>query len=102
MQIQVHALDGELPAAFRDFAEARVSETLRYLARRLTRVEVHMTDINGRKQGIDKRCVIEARPRGMKPVVVEHEAAEARDALLQAAQKLQRALKTQFDRRSPH
>jgi len=100
MQIQVNTVDGELPAAFREFAEARVSETLRHLSRRLTRVEVHMKDVNGQKQGIDKRCVIEARPRGMNPVVVEHQAAEAREALLQAAQKLQRALKTQFDRRS--
>jgi len=99
MRIQIHAQDPELPPAFREFAEERVSETLEYLSDQLTLVEVHMKDINGQKNGGDKRCVIEARPRGMDPVAVEHEAAQAREALVKASDKLKKALTHRFGRR---
>jgi ribosome-associated translation inhibitor RaiA len=98
MQIQIHSQDPSLPAAFRTFAEEKISTTLQHLAERLTRVEVHFKDLNGQKGGIDKRCVMEARPRGMDPVVVEHDAAEAREALVHASGKLERALRTRFER----
>ena len=97
-RIQIHAVDPELPAAFRSFAEERISETLQHLADRLTLVEVYMKDVNASKGGVDKRCVIEARPRGMDPLAAEHEAAGAREALLGASEKLQRALTSRFGR----
>lgn len=98
MQIQIHTQDHSLPAAFRTFAEEKIASTLQHHAERLTRVEVHFKDLNGHKGGVDKRCVLEARPRGMDPIVVEHDAAEARDALIHASGKLERALRTRFER----
>ena len=98
MRIQIHAQDPELPPEFRTFAEARVAETLAYMADRLTLVEVHIKDVNGQKHGVDKRCVIEARPRGMDPVAVEHQAAQAKDALVKAADKLKSVLTSRFGR----
>ena len=100
MRIQIHAQDPELPPEFREFAEERVAETLDYLAEQLTSVEVHMKDVNGQKHGVDKRCVIEARPRGMDPVAVEHQAAHAKDALIKASDKLKSALTHRFGRRA--
>jgi hypothetical protein len=41
---------------------------------------------------------MEARPRGLDPIVVEHDAAEASEALVQASGKLERALRTRFER----
>jgi ribosome-associated translation inhibitor RaiA len=98
MQIQIHTQDHSLPAAFRTFAEEKITHALQHLAERLTRVEVHFKDLNGHKGGIDKRCVMEARPRGLDPIVVEHDAAEASEALVQASGKLERALRTRFER----
>ena len=99
MRIQIHAQDPELPPEFREFAEERVADTLEHLADQLTLVEVHMKDLNGQKHGIDKRCVIEARPRGMDPIAVEHDAAQAKDALIKASEKLKSALTHRFGRR---
>jgi ribosome-associated translation inhibitor RaiA len=60
---------------------------------RITRVEVHLSDLNGQKLGErDKRCLMEARIGGMKPIAVSHEAATLTEAIHVAADKLERAV----------
>ena len=45
--------------------EAQVRDRLARFEDRLTRIEIHVRDENGRKHGADdKACTIEARPRG--------------------------------------
>ena len=99
MQIQIYANGLEVGDAFREFVEQRIGATLAHHAERLTRVEVHFKDLNAGKGGIDKRCLLEARPRGMDPIAVEHDAKELRDSVIQASEKLQRALTNRFGRR---
>ena len=80
--------------------EAIVVDAVDRFADRITRVEVHLNDVNGDKHGDrDKRCVLEARLAGMAPVVVHHEAATMRDAIDGAADKLERALGHAIGRR---
>lgn len=60
---------------------------------RITRVEVHLNDLNGNKLGErDKRCMMEARVGGMKPIAVSHEAPTLTEAIHAAADKLERAI----------
>lgn len=60
---------------------------------RITRVEVHLNDLNGSKLGErDKRCMMEARIGGMKPIAVSHEAPTLTEAIHAAADKLERAI----------
>jgi ribosome-associated translation inhibitor RaiA len=60
---------------------------------RITRVEVHLNDLNGNKLGErDKRCMMEARVGGMKPIAVTHEAPTLTEAIHAAADKLERAI----------
>jgi tetrahydromethanopterin S-methyltransferase subunit A len=60
---------------------------------RITRVEVHLNDVNGAKHGErDKRCMMEARVAGIKPVAVTHEAPTLLEAIEGSADKLLRAL----------
>ena len=60
---------------------------------RITRVEVHLNDLNGSKLGErDKRCMMEARIGGMKPIAVSHEAPTVTEAIHVAADKLERAI----------
>jgi ribosome-associated translation inhibitor RaiA len=60
---------------------------------RITRVEVHLEDLNSRKLGErDKRCLMEARIGGIKPIAVSHEAATLTEAIHVAADKLERAV----------
>lgn len=86
--------------------ERVVRAALERFGDRITRVEVHLTDLNsGQKGGIDKRCMMEARIAGRQPMSVSHEAANVDLAIDGAARKLTHALDTIFgkldaDRRS--
>jgi len=68
-------------------------------ADRVTRVEVHLNDLNGPKHGSrDKRCMMEARVAGLKSVAVTHEASTLVEAIGGSADKLERALEHAFGR----
>jgi ribosome-associated translation inhibitor RaiA len=70
-----------------------VEGRLERFAARITRVEVHLNDLNGSKLGErDKRCMMEARVGGMKPIAVSHEAPTLTEAIHMAADKLERAV----------
>ncbi len=60
---------------------------------RITRIEVALSDLNGRDLGKrDKRCIMEARLGGMEPIAVSHEAPTLTEAIHVAVDKLERAL----------
>ena len=68
---------------------------------RITRVEVHLNDLNSSKLGERDtrkplRCLMEARVGGIKPIAVSHEAPTLTEAIHVAADKLERALDHAF------
>jgi hypothetical protein len=65
---------------------------------RITRVEVHLSDVNGDKGGRDKRCLLEARLEGRQPVAVTHQAATVDHAVEGAAAKLTRRIESTLGR----
>ncbi len=96
MQIHIHAPHVPVSDAFHEYAEARVGEVLGLFEDRLTRVEVHIQDQNGQKGGVDLRCVAEARPRGLDPVVAEMRGDHLRETFSGALEKLRRVLDHQL------
>lgn len=79
--------------------ESVVSDTVDRYSDRITRVEVHLQDVNGAKRGDrDKRCTMEARVAGLNPVVVSHDASTLQEAIDGAADKLERALEHAIER----
>ncbi|MCA8979642.1 MAG: HPF/RaiA family ribosome-associated protein [Planctomycetes bacterium] len=100
MQIQINSPQIQLPDALREFIERNTTEHLGHHAGMLTRIEVHLSDTNANKGGVDKRCLMEARPRGMDPLVAEHEATEFKEAFKGALDKLQRVLEKRFGKLS--
>lgn len=66
---------------------------------RITRVEVHLSDLNSQKLGErDRRCIMEARVGGLKPIAVSHEAQTLTEAIHAAADKLKRAVERALGR----
>ena len=103
MQIQIFAQGLDVPDPLKAYVERNLKEVLKHYEERLTRVEVHLKDLNSKKKnGVDKHCLIEARPRGMEPIVAEHDADEFRDAFHQAALKLERALQHRIEKQRNH
>ena len=94
MQIQInsdHHIAGSPELAQR--VQALVRDTLDRYSDRITRVEVHLNDLNSIKGGgADKRCLMEARLGGLGPVAVNHEADNLNLAIDGALEKLERAL----------
>jgi ribosome-associated translation inhibitor RaiA len=94
MQIQInsdhHSLaTPELAARI----QTLVRDALERYSDRITRVEVHLNDLNGVKGGSnDKRCLMEARLAGLGPVDVNHEAPSMELAIDGAMEKLERAI----------
>lgn len=69
----------------------------------ITRIEVHISDENGRKDGQnDKRCMIEARLKNRQPVAVVHEADTDDKAVSGAITKLKNTLDTITGRLKNH
>ena len=60
----------------------------------LARVEVHLSDENSDKKSAatDKRCLLEARLAGLRPISVTNEAPTLEQAVDGAAEKLTRSL----------
>lgn len=85
-------------AELRDQTERRVRFVLRRLGWMVPRAEVHMSDLNGPRGGIDKRCQVELRTDGAGSVVVACVAADWRTALDNALERAARFLVRQWRR----
>jgi len=90
-------------AELRDLTERRVRFMLRRLGWLVPRAEVRMSDVNGSRGGIDKRCQVELETDGAGSVVVTSVANEWRtaldNALARAARSLMRLLRRDTDSR---
>ncbi len=81
--------------------ETEVDAALSRFADHLTRVEVHLGDENGDRDGdADKRCMVEARPAGQQPVAVTYHATTLDEARRGALQKVQSLLEHKFGRQN--
>jgi ribosomal subunit interface protein len=100
MLIQVNYASVIRTDAIDEYVNERIGKELAHFSERLTRVEVHLHDDNGASKNAanDKRVTIEARPRGQKPLAVEHAGDNLQAAIAEAASKLQRALRRSFER----
>ncbi|MEF2549225.1 HPF/RaiA family ribosome-associated protein [Aurantimonas sp. E1-2-R+4] len=86
-----------------EVAETVVTSALGHLTDRLSRIEVHLVDVNGAKGGADDiRCTVEARPEGMQPQTVTHNDANVDAALRGAAKKIRSLLDSEFGKLGRH
>lgn len=77
---------------FRELTERRVRFVLRRLGWMVPRAQVKMSDVNGPRGGIDKRCQVELRTDGAGSLVVASVANDWRTALDNALARAARFL----------
>lgn len=88
---------------FRDKLKDMLTEELSRFSENITRLEVHLSDENGHKQGQnDKNCLLEARVEGRPPIAVKAGANNYELAVDAAVEKLKSSLDTVFDRLNNH
>jgi hypothetical protein len=93
MQVQVNhdnhvRLTGDTAERLSGVVEGALSK----FADRITRVEMHLGDVNSGKGGPDKRCMLEARMSHVQPIAVTHQAESLQLAIDGALEKLDHAL----------
>lgn len=70
-----------------------ITEELSRFSQHITRVEVHFADEDGNKDGLnDKRCMMEARLAGLKPIAVTNHANTHDLAIIGAIEKMKSSL----------
>ena len=83
----------------RDSLIALVSEGLSRFDEHITRLEVHLSDENSLKKGVnDKRCLLKARLEGKQPIAVKNQANTLEQAVIGAVDKLKSSLDTKIGR----
>lgn len=96
MTIQINT-DNNLSVheAFGNKLDDLLSKELIRFSEHITRLEVHLSDENGSKDGInDKKCLLEARLEGRQPIVVTQVANDYEQAVHGAIDKLKSSLAT--------
>lgn len=104
MRVQVNSDDNvAIPHEFASQVAATIESAVQRFTGEITRLEIHLGDVNAGKGGsTDKRCAIEARLGGLKPITVTHHAGTIENAVAGAAGKLQRALDSTLGRLRSH
>lgn len=100
MLIQINFGDVQHSDAIVTWAEERIRAQLGHLTEKLTRVEVHLRDDNSAAKSSpdDKRCTMEARIAGRRPLAVEHTGGDMYQVIDETAGKLSRAVKKDTER----
>ncbi len=93
MQIHVRVRGLAASSALHRHAVGRVEQELRRVAHEITHVVVRITDMNGPKGGLDKRCSIVARGPRVRALSIGQLSANAFSAVHLAAERLARALR---------
>lgn len=101
MQIQVNTdnnIQGDETLAA--YVERELRDSFSRFESQITRIEVHLGDVNGAKRGEnDKRCLIEARLAGRQPEAASDQAGDVRAAISGASKKLVRVLESSLGKR---
>jgi ribosome-associated translation inhibitor RaiA len=100
MRVQIYT-DGNIGGheKMTDQVRSSVDSALKRMSDHIMRVEVHLSDVNGRKRGVnDMRCMIEARLEGRRPIAVTHRASTLDQAVDCALDKLSRLIESKDGR----
>ena len=82
------------------YLSSMIEDSLDRFSEHITRIEVHLSDENGsnKEGGNDKRCVLEARMEGKKPLAVTNNADTVEKAVSGAIDKLMSTLEKNLER----
>ncbi|MFT5077026.1 MAG: ribosome-associated translation inhibitor RaiA [Flavobacteriaceae bacterium] len=96
MTIQINTdktLTGEKRSS--DFFISQITEALQRFESHITRIEVHLKDENGKKDGFNNiSCLIEARLEGKQPIAITNQADTINLALTGAIDKIKNSIES--------
>lgn len=97
MRVEVRSHNIDRPRAVCAHATQRLSTAVRHFSGKITAAQVHISDMNGPRGAIDKRCLIQLQGRGLH-VVVEGTGADPYAAIDNAIDRVGRSVRRAMDR----
>jgi len=101
MQVQIRT-DNHIEGtdARAQWASTTVKDALARFSGRITRVEVHLSDLNGGKKNTSEsiQCTMEARLEGHQPLALKHHGANVNQAIEGALEKMTRLIDSTIER----
>ncbi|MEO5645841.1 MAG: HPF/RaiA family ribosome-associated protein [Bacteroidia bacterium] len=83
--------------------QQQVNDSLGHYTEHISRIEIHLSDENGNKDGNkDKRCMLEARIEGKQPIAVVSYQNTIEESLNDAIDKICASLKTLLGQMKEH
>lgn len=98
MQIDIQARDFSLTDALRDHAERRLRFALTCCSDHIQKIVMRLSDINGPRGGLDKRCHLQVVLAGLPDVVIEDIETDMYVAIDRATDRAGRTLLRKIDR----
>lgn len=98
MRLTIQATGFSLTEALREHVETRVATVLGWAKQHTRRLVVSLSDINGPRGGIDKRCRIQVQLGTGREVIIEDTEVDLYLAISRAAERADRAIVRQIQR----
>ncbi len=99
MQLQIRSDDFDLTEGLHDHIVKRLAYALNHGRNMVSRIVVRLSDVNGPRGGVDKRCGIEVRLKGASAIAIEDTQADLYLAIDRAAERIGRTLDRRIARR---
>lgn len=93
MQTDIQARGFSLTDALKKHVHNRLGFTFSSASDRVRRVQIRLSDLNGPRGGVDKRCLVEVRLDGLPVVVVEDIQSDMYTAIDRAVGRAARTVK---------
>lgn len=98
MRVAIQANGFVMTIALRMYTERRLGVALGWARHHMRRLAVSLSDINGPRGGIDKRCKIQVQLSGGREIIIEECEADLYAAIDRAADRADRAVVKQVER----
>jgi putative sigma-54 modulation protein len=99
MEIDIRCQNMSLNDEIQTEVDKRMNFALQQFNSWITRVQVHLEDINGPRKGVDKQCRVLVGLKGGKTIKVQDTDADMIAAINRTADRLGQAVSREVDRR---
>ena len=99
MEVEIRSQNMHVDDETQSHVERRMEFALKQFNSWITRVQVHLEDVNGPRRGIDKQCRILVNIKGGKTIKVEDLDVDMIAAVNRAADRLGQVVSREVDRR---
>ena len=98
MRVTIQSSGFDITDALRSYIEQRLTTALGWARHHMRKLAVSLSDINGPRGGVDKRCRIQVKLAGGRDIIIEDVEADLYAAIDRAAERADRAVVRQVER----